>query len=511
MRINQLKAGAVLSYIILGLNNIVGLLYTPYMLRMMGQSEYGLYSLVASVVAYLTILDLGFGNAIIRYTAKFRAEGKTEEQYSMFGMFIVLYSGIALLAFVAGMFLYMNTETIFGHAMSADELEKAHVLMLLMVFNLAFTFPFSLFGSIITAYEDFVFQKIVQIVRILLNTLIMVILLKHGYRAIGMVVLITIFNVTTQLINFWYCKFRIRIKIHFRNFDWRFLKEIFAYSFFIFLNAIIDRLYWSTGQLVLGAFVSTVAVAVFAVGIQLEQMYMAFSTAISGVFLPRVTAMTTNSQSEKAISDLFIRTGRIQFIVMSFILTGFIVFGRQFIIIWAGDNYADVYPIALLFFIPLTVPLIQNLGITILQARNKLQFRAVLYLAIALASLVMQLLLVKKYQGLGCAAAISIAIVLGHIIIMNIYYYKYQAINIPAFWKEIGRMSVAPFLIGSLAYFILRYIQLDNILKLGAGIIVFSMVYIPVFWFAGMNQSERDLINGPLSRIYLKFKKTRAI
>jgi O-antigen/teichoic acid export membrane protein len=80
MKINQLKAGAVLSYAILGLNNVIGLLYTPYMLRMMGQSEYGLYSLVASVVAYLTILDLGFGNAIIRYTAKFRAEGKTEEQ-----------------------------------------------------------------------------------------------------------------------------------------------------------------------------------------------------------------------------------------------------------------------------------------------------------------------------------------------------------------------------------------------------------------------------------------------
>ena len=91
MEIHQRKAGAILSYVVLGLSNVVGLLYTPYMLRMMGQSEYGLYSLVASVIAYLTILDLGFGNAIIRYTAKFRAEGKTEEQYSMFGMFIILY------------------------------------------------------------------------------------------------------------------------------------------------------------------------------------------------------------------------------------------------------------------------------------------------------------------------------------------------------------------------------------------------------------------------------------
>jgi O-antigen/teichoic acid export membrane protein len=506
MSVNQLKAGAVLSYAILGLSNVVGLLYTPYMLRMMGQSEYGLYSLVASVVAYLTILDLGFGNAIVRYTAKFRAEGKTDEQYSMFGMFIVLYSFIALIALAAGLVLYFNVAAIFGSTMSAEELGKARILMLLMVFNLAFTFPFSIFGSIITAYEDFIFQKSIQIVRIILNTLIMILLLKLGYRAIGMVVLITVFNVTSLLINFWYCKYKLRIKFYFREFKWGFLKEIAMYSFFIFLGAIIDRLYWSTGQLVLGAFVGTAAVAVFAVGIQLEQMYMAFSTAISGVFLPRITAMTTYSESDKSISDLFIRTGRIQFIVMAFILTGFIIFGKQFIIIWAGADYADVYIIALLFFIPLTIPLIQNLGITILQARNKVKFRALLYIAIAVFSLALQLLLVKKYGGIGCAAAICTGLVLGHIIVMNIYYYKKQGIDIPKFWKEIGKMSFTPFILGSTAFFLLRFVELNNIFALGLGVMLFSLIYIPIFWFAGMNQSERDLMKKPLNRVLKKLK-----
>ena len=106
MAVNQLKAGAALNYVVLGLSNLVGLLYTPYMLRMMGQSEYGLYSLVASVIAYLTIMDFGFGNAIIRYTAKFRAEGKLQEQYSMFGMFLILYSIIGVIAFLVGLGLY---------------------------------------------------------------------------------------------------------------------------------------------------------------------------------------------------------------------------------------------------------------------------------------------------------------------------------------------------------------------------------------------------------------------
>jgi O-antigen/teichoic acid export membrane protein len=256
----------------------------------------------------------------------------------------------------------------------------------------------------------------------------------------------------------------------------------------------------------LGAFAGTAAVAVFAVGIQLEQMYMNFSTAISGVFLPKVTAMVTLAKSEKAISDLFIKTGRIQFIVMSFILTGFILFGRQFIVLWAGDNYSDVYVIALLFFVPLTIPLIQNLGITILQARNQIRFRALLYIAIALFSLGLQLVLVKKYGGIGSAFAIAISLVIGHVIGMNIYYFKKQHIDIPAFWKEIGKMAIIPFIIGSGSYFILKFYETNTFLKLGAGIALFSIVYIPLFWFFGMNQTERDLMLVPLNRILSKYK-----
>jgi O-antigen/teichoic acid export membrane protein len=504
MKVNQLKAGAVLSYVVMGISNLVGLLYTPYMLRMMGQSEYGMYSLVASVVAYLTILDLGFGNTIIRYTAKFRAEGKVKEQESMFGMFIVLYMGIGVIAFILGMVLYFNIDSIYGNSLTTEELHKTHILMLLMVFNLAFTFPLSIFGSIVTAYEKFVFQKVLQIARIVLNTLIMIVLLEMGYRAIAMVALITFFNLSTLLLNFWYSKNRLKIKIRFGNFDWKFFKELAGYSFYIFLGAIIDRLFWSSGQLVLGAYIGTAAVAIFAVGIQLEQMYMGFSTAISGVFLPKVTAMATNEKSNKEISDLFIRTGRIQFVVMAFILTGFILFGHQFILLWAGDDYNDTYTIALWFFIPLTIPLIQNIGITILQARNQIKFRALLYISIAAASLIGQLLLVKKYGGIGCAIAIGSSLVIGHIVIMNIYYHKKQYIDIPKFWLEIGKMSVTPVVLGIVTYIILTYIELNTPFRLALGIGLFSALYIPSFWLISMNNYERDLLYQPLKKVKVK-------
>jgi len=504
---NQLKAGAFLNYVTIILNVLVGLLYTPFMLRMMGQSEYGLYSLVASVIAYLTILDLGLGNAVVRYTAKFRAENKYDEQYEMFGMFFILYVAIGIIALLVGTVLYVNVENMFGASMTVLEIDKAKVMMLMLVFNLAFTFPMSIFGSIINAYERFVFPRIVNIARVVLNTIVMVFLLRLGYKAIAMVVVQTVFNVLTLLINYFYCKKELHIKLYFRKFKWSFMKEVLIYSFWIFLNVIMDRVYWSTGQFVLGAISGTIAVSVFAVAIQLQMMYMQFSTAISTVFLPRVTGMVATGDNDNELSDLFIRTGRIQFIVMALILSGFIVFGKQFIVLWAGDAYIEAYVMCVMFFSSLMIPLIQNLGITILQARNQMKFRSILYLAIAVVALVMQIVLAKRWGGIGCAIAISGALVLGQGFIMNIYYARVQKIDIPLFWKEIVGMAKVPIVMTAVSMVLLSYVQINTWAKLGMYIMFFCLIYIPLFWMISMNDSERHLLASPFRRLFAKIRK----
>lgn len=501
---NQLKTGAVLNYFIIILSTLVGLLYTPYMLRMMGQSEYGLYSLVASVISYLTILDLGFGNAIVRYTAKFRTEGKQEEQYEMFGMFLILYLGIGVLTLIAGSALYFNVDSMFGDTMTAVELNKARIMMLILIFNLAFTFPMSIFGSIMTAYERFVFPKIINIVRIILNTVVMIVLLKMGYKAIAMVIVQTIFNVVTLIINYIYCKRILCIQIHFGKFKWDFVKEVVVYSFWIFLNVIMDKIYWSTGQFVLGIVSGTVAIAVFAVAIHLQSMYMQFSTAISSVFLPKVTGMVSSNVPPNQISDLFIRTGRIQNIAMSLILFGFIVFGKPFIELWAGSGYSEAYPIALLFFIALYVPLIQNLGITILQARNQMRFRSLLYIAIAIFALVLQFVFAKLWGGVGCAVAIAGALLLGQGLIMNVYYRQKQNLDIARFWGEIIKMDIVPLLLSAVFMAILHYVEIDSWISLICGIALYMLIYIPLFYLFSMNTSERELIIQPIKKVLHK-------
>lgn len=504
---NQIKIGAALNYVIIGLNTLVGLLYTPYMLRMLGQNDYGLYSLVASVIAYLTILDFGFGNAIIRYTAKFRAERKQREQWEMFGMFLIVYSVIGLIAFAGGLALYYNVDTLFDRTMTESDISQARIMMLLLTLNLLVTFPLSIFGSIITAYENFIFQRGVNIIRIILSTAVMIAMLAIGFKAIALVVVQTVFNILVLVINYLYCRRKLHIKVWFGRFNWPFLREISLYSFWIFLNAIMDRIYWGTGQFVLGTTAGTAAVAVFSVAILLQQMYMTFSTSICSVLLPKVTAMVANEKSDKELSDLFIRMGRFQCIVMAFVLSGFMVFGNGFINVWAGAEYHQSYLITCIFFITLFVPLIQNTGITILQARNQMKFRSLLYLAISTISLAMQIIFSRHWGAIGCAVAIGGALIAGQWIIMNIYYAKSQRLNIARFWHDIGKMMVIPVIFTTSGLLTCHFVDYTKICHLILGMLLFSIMYIPAFWKFSMNQDERRTLAAPVNALITRLKK----
>jgi O-antigen/teichoic acid export membrane protein len=233
---------------------------------------------------------------------------------------------------------------------------------------------------------------------------------------------------------------------------------------------------------------------------------MSFSTAISGILLPRITSMTSQKGSEKQVSDLFIKTGRLQFIIMSFILSGFVVFGRQFINLWVGNQYDLAYYVCVLFFVPLLVPLIQNVAISILQARNQMKFRSLLYLGISLASFVASLPLTKYYGILGCATATSIALFLGHVLIMNVYYHKKVSLDIISFWKEILKMSFAPILLSLIAFYLIDYLIINTWIEFIVSIVVFSLVYGIIFWLFSMNTYEKTLALSLVNKIKKKRK-----
>lgn len=504
-KVSELKVGAILSYISLGLSSFISILYTPIMLRLLGQSEYGLFNLSNSVIGYLGVLDFGLGNAVVRYTAKYRALDDKENEQNLHGMFIIIYSILALIIIIAGTYLVLNLDKFFSKTLTVKELDRMKLLMAIMIFNLAVSFPFGVFGGIITAYEHFIFPKIISIIRAIINPLVMVFLLLNGYKSIGMTIATTIINILCIVVNLYYCFNVLKIKIKFKSLEFGVLKEISIYSFFIFINMIVDKIYWSTDQFILGAVSGTVAVAIYTVGSTINTYYMNFSTAISGVFLPKVTKMVTQNVNIKELSDLFIKTGRIQYIIMSFILGGFFLVGQEFINIWAGNEYKESFYIALIVMIPFTVPLIQNLGISILQAKNLHKFRSTVYIVIAILNVIGSIPLAKILGGFGAALSTAISMTIGNIIIINIYYYKKIKLDIPLFWKNIVLMSMPVLMSIIVSKLIISFISISGYLGIVIKGGIFSIIFGILMWIIGMNDYEKKLFRGPIIKLIKNF------
>ena len=503
---NEIKLGAILSYIILGLELIVGLVYTPILTKMLGQAEYGLYSLVASVISYLTILDLGFGSAIVIYTARYRANKDAEKEHKLHGMFFIVYLIIGVIAGILGCILYLNLNKMFGNSMSIQEIKTAKTMMLILTGNLVITFPMSIFSSIITAYEKFVFAKSLNIVRIIISPLITIPLLLLGYKSIAVVTVTTILNIITLIINMFYCLNKLKVKLDFTKFNFKLLIEIFSFSFFIFLNVIVDKVNWSLDQFVLGAVSGTIAVAIYNIAAQINTIYLSFSTAISGVLLPRITQMETNKATNQDFTEFFIKVGRMQYIIIGLIITGFVLVGKEFMVLWQGKEYLQSYYIACILMIPVTVPLIQNAGLSILQAKNKHKFRTIIFLLIAILNVCISIPLAKIYAGIGTAIGTAISLIIGQIIIMNIYYYKKIHIDIPRFWKEILKMTIPVGMALVIGIGLNRILIANNYFILLVKIVIYTCVYAFLVWKLSMNDYEKGVFLQPVKKMINKIK-----
>lgn len=497
---NQKKAGIILSYISEAIKILSGLIYTPIMLRLLGQNEYGLYQLVHSVIAYLGLLSLGFGSAYFRFYSRYKAKRDEHGIAGLNGMFLIIFCAMSAICLLCGFVMLGNLHGIFGSGLTDAEYDTARILMIFMIFNMALTFPNSVFECFITAHEEFVFQKILLILKNLLNPFLTLPLLISGYGSIGMVCVTSCLTVAGMVSNIFFCYKKLHIKFNFAGFGFALLKEMWMFTFFIFLSQIIDQVNWSIDRFLLGRLSGTAAVAVYGVGGQINGMYLQFSLAISNVFVPKVNRIVAEDDDNGELMRLFTEVGRVQFIVMALILTGFLFFGHPFIRFWAGSGYEEAYFVTLFLIAPVTAPLIQNLGIEIQRAKNKHKTRSIVYLGIAAANVFISIPLIKAFGPVGAAMGTAISLIVGNVLFMNWYYHKRIGLDMICFWKSILGFVPALILPCIVGIAFLHFVSVDNWGVLVMGMAVYIMVYAASMWRWGMNSEERQVIRDSLKK-----------
>ena len=497
-----------MSYGQMILNILIGLVYTPIMVKLLGQSEYGLYQTVASTVSMLFMLNLGFSSSYVRFFAQYKKNDDRESIWKLNGLFLIIFMILGAIALVCGLLMSFNLTYVFGTGLTSTEYEIATVLFVVLTIDMAISFPMTVFSCIILANEKFVFFKLLGMIKTVISPLLTLPLLLLGYGSIAMVVATTVITIATDIIYLVYVLGKMKYRFVFHGFEKGLLRSLLVYTAFIALNIIIDQVNSNVGKVLLGRLQNTSAVAIYSIGYSLYSYYMTISLSISGVFTPRIHNIVNATRDDRVLqkarlTEIFVKVGRIQFLILALFATGIIFFGKTFIVTyWLNEEYALSYYITLLLVLSASIEFIQNIGIEIQRALDLHRFRGIMYVVTAFINLTLSVIFIRRIGVLGAPIGFAISFVVFNGIIINIYYHKRCNINIWAFWKAILTMSkglLIPIMCGIL---IVNLVPMDSIVVFLLMMVLYSGIYIASMWFLGMNDSEKSLIKKPVEKFW---------
>lgn len=499
---SQLKIGVLLNYVNMILGNLIPIFYTPIMLALLGQEEYGLYKLSSSVTSYLSLISFGIGSAVTRYLIKAEQEEGRDAEERTLGLFMVIFQVIAILSLIVGTVLTLNLDLFYSNSLSGTELGRMKLLVFLMVCNMALSFSQSPYNSVVTAHERFVFLQSINIVTTCVGPLLNLLMLLLGFASVGMTISSLFVTLLCRFAYTAYVRCSLHIRPCYRNMPTNTLKEILAFSFWIFVSNVVGQLYNATDTVMIGAVptLGTAAVAIYNIGGTFNTIIGSISTGLSSLLMPATNKMVFRGASNEELTHYAIRIGRIQGLLASLLISGFIAFGMPFINFYVGNGYEESYWVAVFMIVPSLIYLSQSVYLNIMVAKNKHQFRSLVYLLIAVINVIGTWFLMRIWGVVGAAAMTGFAVIIGHGFLMNWYYARKLEQDVVYFWKSVGKVYILPLVMCILTLIlssILDFYQLPIFLT---GIVSYTVVFCALNWVWVMNDYEKGVIMSLLRR-----------
>ena len=464
----------------------------------------------ASIIAYLLLLDLGVGNAITRYVAKFRVNGETEQSRKFLGVATIYYSTIALISLIIGITLIAVFPKAFARGLTASEIKLGQELLFITMINAAFTLGTAAYNNVIIAYEQYAVSKGVQIIQIIVRMALTVFMLKCGFGSVGIVTINLLMTVLCRGFFVLFVLFKLNLRPMFKGIDIPFVKEIVLYSSMILIQMIATQLNSTVDQILIGSLVasSSTILAVYSVGTQITQYYQSIGTAFTGVLMPGIVKMVESGTDPKALTDEMIRIGRIILIVLGPIWGGFFVCGQQFITLWAGADNANAFYVAVILMTAYMLILTESIGTQILWAMNQHKEQAILKGIIVLLNIFLTIILIKWQPLIGATIGTFISLILGDVVVMNIIFRKKLKMNLCYYYSGLAKGIIPSVVIATAVGFSVSYfLKSSGWIYLLIEVTIICLEYAACILLFGMNAYEKKLVLSILRKVKFKGDK----
>lgn len=505
---NQKRSGILIRYLNIVIDFFIAIFFTPFILRMLGEAEYGLYRIVQSFAGQLSVMSFGIATLVARNIVRYDTLKEREKKENFLGTAAVTSVLLAILVFAVGFVLSFGIEPLFDRTLSAGELSLAKKLYWILIANMAITILTDMATGILVGHEKFFAQNIFITIKQLCRILMIFILLNFGFGSLAIVCADFLLSFLLMIIEYFYGFLNLKERIKFYCFDKEELKISLTFSFAIFLQAIVNQVNQNLDSVILGALTSTETVTMYSVALSLFTMFNSITMVFGTVFVPKATKMITTGATGEQLTDLVIKPGRFALMVGNLIITGFIIFGKEFIGYWVGTQYDKAYLVAIILMIPGILPLIQNVTNAILDAMMKRLGRTIILFSMALINIIVSIILVTKIGYLGAAIGTAFSYIVGYIVFLNIHLKKVTGMNIIRMYKEIfSRIAITAVLCLAIG-FSLHFWNSDSIIIMGIKILLYTGFYSIATYAFAMNNNEKAIVKEIVYNILPKRRKS---
>ena len=491
LKLSQVKMGAFISYFALGISIITGLLYTPWMVHQIGQSNYGLYTLATSLIN-IFLLDFGLGSAVSRFVAKYRAEQNQKAINSIVGVIYKLYITIDIIVLLILVGVYFFLDKIYVKLTPA-ELQQFRILYIMVAGFSLISFPLSPLNGILNAYEKFIQLKLCDLFNKLFTVGFVVIALSFSNSVTTVVAVNVISGIITLIIKLVIVRKNLPLRVDFNAGDKTLYKSLFGFTLWTTINSIMNRFTHSFAPSVLGMTSNSIEISLYSPAVILESYFYMLATAVNGLFLPRVSKFIADKREDQ-ILKLMIKVGRYQIVVLGLIFIGFLCVGQEFMTLWMGPEYAKTYYCALIIIFPSLIACSQQIANTTVIAKNLIKYQARCHIITGIIGLAVSYITSIYLGAIGVCIGTAVTALI-NTIYMNTVYHKKASINMFKFYKKTYLNAIPCYiLVAVVCMALISFIPLGGWLGLTVKAAVITVIYCLVFALLYFSKEEKVVV-----------------
>jgi O-antigen/teichoic acid export membrane protein len=479
-----------MDYLALGVELVVGVLMLPFNIAHLGPSTYGLWVLVASVTMYFSMLDLGYGVAQVKFASEYRARRDSVGLNQIVSSLFFGFCFIGLVALAVGAVLAFNLQKFFN--ITPEQAVIGRNVLLIISAYVALGFPASVFGGIVNGFQRHYLNGTVSISTTIVVAAVNVAVLLAGYGLVELVAATTTIRALSHIgyaINAYraYPGLQLRLS-HLRLGR---LREVTGFSAFILLIDLANKVNYSTDAMVIGVFMSTVAIAVWAVAQRLIDAIQMMTGQLNGAIFPIIVDTATLGQADR-LRQLFIQGTRLSLAMVIPIVTGLCLLAGPLVLAWVGPDFANSVPIIYILAVAVAIRVGNSTATTLLKGAGRHRLLASSNLLIALANLALSIVLVRRMGLIGVALGTLIPLAIVSVFVLfpaacrRVELSTSEALKtaiVPALWPAI---VMASFLA------ITRNLGSTNLAAIALQSITAGLIYLAVFLAFAIDREERQ-------------------